>query len=101
MSTAPLSNREVLAEMGRRVQAYRLNQNLTQAAVAGRAGVSLRTLQNFERGKPGTLAALVAVLRALERLDALDSFLPEPGLSPLQLAKLKGHQRQRASARKG
>jgi hypothetical protein len=26
--------------------------------------------------------------------------LPEPGLSPLQLAKLQGHQRQRASRRR-
>ena len=40
-------------------------------------------------------------LRALDQLENLDALLPEPGLSPLQLAKLKGKTRQRASGSRG
>lgn len=101
MNIGLMSDKGVLAEMGRRVQVQRLNQNLTQAAVAEKAGVSRRALQKLEGGEPCTLSILVRVLRALSRLDALDAFLPEPGLSPLQLAKLKGRERKRASGGRG
>lgn len=43
------------------------------------------------------MATLLSVLRALGRLENLDAFLPDPGMSPIQLAKLKGRERQRAS----
>ena len=96
MKTETLSDSAALAEIGRRLQTHRLNLNLSQNAVAEKAGVSRRALQNMERGQSCTLALLGRTLRALGRLDALDSFLPEPGLSPMQLAKLKGRARQRA-----
>lgn len=97
MNIGVLNDKGLLAEMGRRVQIQRLNQNLTQTTVAEMAGVSRRAIQKLESGEPCTLSTLARVLRALGRLDALDSFLPEPGLSPLQLAKLKGRERKRAS----
>lgn len=92
-----MSNSAILSELGRRVQRERLNRNIAQADLAAKAGVSRRAVQHFEAGFGCTLGTLVRLLRALGRLDALDSFLPEPGLSPLQLAKLKGHPRQRSS----
>jgi hypothetical protein len=64
--------------------------------VAEKAGISRRALQKLESGQACTLTLLVRILRTLGRLDALDSFLPEPGLSPIQSAKLKGRQRKRA-----
>jgi transcriptional regulator with XRE-family HTH domain len=96
MKTETLSDNVVLGEIGRRLQIYRLNLNQSQADVAEKAGVSRRALQNLEGGQSCTLALLVRVLRAVGRLDALDAFLPEPGLSPIQLAKLRGHKRKRA-----
>lgn len=92
-----MSDQAALDELGRRVQIHRLNMNLTQAAVAEKAGVSRRALQKLESGESCTLLVLIRILRALGKLDALDAFLPEPGLSPLQLAKLKGRERKRAS----
>ena len=92
-----MSDAALLAELGRRVQRARLNRNMAQAVVATQAGISRRALQHFEAGTGCTLGTLIKVLRVLERLDALDAFLPEPGLSPLQLVKLQGHERQRAS----
>ena len=97
MNIGAMSDRAVLAEMGRRVQVYRLNLNLKQAVVADKAGVSRRVLQKLENGESCNLSTLIRILRALGKLDALDSFLPEPGPSPLQLAKLKGRERKRAS----
>ena len=97
MNIDAMSDTAVLAEIGRRMQVSRLNLNLSQVQVAGKAGVSRRALQNLEGGRACTLTLLVRVLRALEGLDALDAFLPEPGLSPIQLAKLKGRERQRAA----
>lgn len=100
MKTDAMSDTAVLVEIGWRLQVYRLNLNLSQADVAERAGVSRRTLQKIESGQSCALTLLIRILRALGRLDALDAFLPEPGLSPIQLAKLKGRERQRAGGRR-
>lgn len=90
------TNDEILAELGRRLERYRLQQNWTLADVAREAGVGLRTAARAEAGENPTLATMVKLLRALGRLEALDSFLPEPLVSPIQLAELSGKQRQRA-----
>lgn len=100
MNFEAMSDRAMLAEAGRRVQRERLNRNMAQVALARKAGVSRRALQNFEAGRACTLTLLIRVLRALEKLDALNAFLPEPGLSPVQLAKLKGRERRRAGGRR-
>ena len=50
----------------------------------------------LESGRVCTLSLLIRVLRAMDKLSQLDAFLPEPGLSPIQLAKLKGRERRRA-----
>jgi putative transcriptional regulator len=90
----------VLKEIGVRMRRERLNQNLTQETLAGRAGVSRRVILDLEKGKGCGLSSLIEILRALKKLDQLDAFLPDPGISPLQLAKLRGHERQRASGKR-
>ena len=96
MNFEAMTEKEVLEELGRRIQTQRLNENLAQMEVASKAGVSRRALQNLESGRGCTLSLLIRVLRAMGKLGQLEAFLPEPGLSPIQLAKLKGHERQRA-----
>jgi transcriptional regulator with XRE-family HTH domain len=91
-----MTSHEILLELGRRLQAYRLQQNRTLADVAESAGVGLRTAQRAEAGQNPTLDTLVRLLRALGRLDTLDAFLPVPLVSPIQLARLRGRARQRA-----
>ena len=49
------------------------------------------------RLKRRRLANFIRVLNALEALDSLDTFLPAPAISPIQLAKLQGKLRQKAS----
>ena len=87
----------ILAELGARVRRERLNQNRKMSTIAAHAGVSTLVLNRLENGKGCTLANLIRVLRALGRLEQLDLFLPEPEISPIQLAKLKGKVREKAS----
>ncbi len=100
MKFSSMNSHAVLEEIGVRTRRERLNQNLTQETLAQRAGVSRRVVLDLERGKGCGLSSLIEILRSLRKLDQLDAFLPDPGISPLQLAKLRGHVRQRASGRR-
>lgn len=84
------------SELGQRLQRARLNLNLTQLEVAQHAGVSRKIVMNAEAGK-ATLENLIAILMTLDLVDHLDIFLPEQPFSPIQLLKLRGKIRQRAS----
>lgn len=99
MDYVGMSDRAILREIGRRVRRRRLDKNLTQQALADRAGLSRKTVSDLEREAVVGLLTLIQVLRALGELDELEVFLPDQGPSPLQLAKLKGRVRQRASRR--
>lgn len=91
---------EALAEaLGERLKQARLNSDLTQTEVASLAGVSRKTVLNAEKGRV-QLEALIAILAALDLTSHLDNFLPEQPLSPIQLAKRQGRQRQRASGQR-
>ncbi len=84
--------------LGDRLKQARLNTNLTQVEVAERTGLSRKTIMNAEKGHV-QLEALVAIMSALELSDNLNALLPPQTISPLQLAKLQGKKRQRASGR--
>jgi putative transcriptional regulator len=85
-------------EIGERLKQARLNQDLTQSDVAGLAGVARKTVINAEKGN-AQLEIFIAIMMALDLTDQLDLFLPKQAISPLQLAKLQGKKRQRASGR--
>lgn len=89
----------VLAEVGARLERTRLERNLTQKQLAHEAGVSQATIERIEAGEPVKSNNLVRILRALGRLEALDQLVPEPLPNPVERRKLRGRQRQRASAR--
>ncbi|MGS4869460.1 helix-turn-helix domain-containing protein [Acinetobacter baumannii] len=90
-------NPSYIAEVvGLRLKRARLNRDMTQVEVADRAWVSKRTVLKAEKGDV-RMADLIAILQALEMLDEIDSFLPEPPLSPIELLKLRGKIRKRAS----
>ena len=93
-----MSDKAILREIGRRVKQRRLAKNLTQERLAKMAGVNRMTVVKLEQGKPSTLLTFVQVLHALGSLDGLENFLPDQGPSPLQVAKMKGKKRSRASS---
>lgn len=89
----------IAEELGNRLKQARLRANLTQSEVASRSGLSRRTILNAEKGKV-QLENLVAILVAMGMVEQLNMFLPVQEISPLQLARLKGQQRKRASRSK-
>jgi len=97
MNIYGMSDRAILREIGRRLKRKRLEKNVPQQKLAELAGLNRTTIGEAERGTPFGVLTLVQILRALNALEAIDSFLPDPGISPLQLAKMKGKERRRAS----
>ena len=97
MDFSAMNDKAILEELGVRIQRKRLALNISQLDLMRKAGVSRKVIQNIESGKSCTLKGLIRTMRALGLIGDLDFFLPESGPSPLQLAKLKGRNRQRAS----
>lgn len=100
VSISSSSPAAIAQELGDRLQQARLNADLTQAEVAERAGVSRRAVLNAEKGQ-AQLEVFIAILVALGLTAQLTNFLPVQEISPLQLAKLKGRRRKRASGKRG
>ena len=98
--TGLLTDDAVLAELGARLAARRLELQLTQAAVAEQAGIAKRTLERMEAGLTSQLATLVRVLRVLDAASGLDSLIPASTPRPMDLLKQQGKTRQRASGRR-
>jgi len=97
MNWKRMSDKAIVYELGNRVKRSRLLKNYSQQELADRAGVGKSTLQKLEYGSSVTIKTFVQVLRALKQLDALENFIPEPGISPIELQKLNGKKRIRAS----
>ncbi len=97
MSIYGMSDRAILKEIGRRLKRKRLEKNVSQQRLADLAGLNRTTVRDLEHGSPFGVLTLIQILRALGVLEELNSFLPDPGISPLQLAKMKGKERRRAS----
>jgi putative transcriptional regulator len=90
-----MSPKAIAEELGDRLRNARLNADLTQAEVASRAGLSRPTVVAAEQGR-----VQLENLVAMGMVNRLDAFLPVQEISPLQLAKLRGRERQRASRAK-
>ena len=95
-----MSDNAILREIGDRLKNKRLSRNFSQQRLAENSGLNRTTVRDIEKGSNSSLLTLIQVLRGLNSLEEFDSFLPEPGVSPLQLAKMKGKQRRRASRRR-
>lgn len=92
-----MSPAAMAAELGERLRQARLNQNITQEQVAEYVGVTRKAVLNAEKGR-ATLEVFVAIMAGLKLTGDLDLFLPVQLISPIQLAKLHGKRRVRASS---
>ena len=95
-----LTDEAILVELGERLAQRRLKLQLTQADLAEQAGVSKRTVERIEAGATTQLSTLIRILRVLQLLERLEDLIPASGPRPMDLLKLKGKERQRASRRK-
>jgi putative transcriptional regulator len=83
-----LTAHAIAGELGDRIKTARLNVNLTQKALAKKAGISLKAVTNGE----------IAILIALEMTEQLNYFIPKQQISPVQLIELQGKKRKRATS---
>ena len=99
--TKQATDKAVLAELGERLTRIRLERNLTQAQLAGEAGVAKSTVQRLESGAVATqLSGFLRVCRVLDLIERFDLLIAEPVPSPVAQLKLAGRKRQRASTAK-
>jgi transcriptional regulator with XRE-family HTH domain len=94
------SDEALLEELGRRLARQRVAMELTQADLAERAGISKRTVERVEAGESAQTATLISILRILDLLDRLYELFPAAGPRPMDLLKLKGKERRRASRKR-
>jgi Helix-turn-helix. len=82
---------EIALELGARLRAQRLMQNLQQSEVAARAGISERSLSNFERLGRGTFDCFIRIVFALGLVNSLsDLFESKPkSIKAMELASVK------------
>ena len=92
-----MSPAAMAAELGERLKQARLNQNITQSQLAEHVGITRKAVLNAEKGQV-SLEVFVAIMAGLNLTAELDLFLPVQLVSPLQLAKLQGKRRVRASS---
>lgn len=92
------TDREIQEALGQRLRALREARGLSQQEAAERADLARSTVHEAEAGKNPTLNTLVRLLRVYGRLGALDTFIPEPTISPMErLRERKAKQEGEAS----
>lgn len=92
-----MSDQAIVRELGLFLKETRFKKNLTQIALAEKAGIHRVTLNEFESGKRGSLKSFIQVLRALNELELLEVFKLKTVISPLVMAKMEAKKRKRAS----
>ena len=87
--------------IGQQVRRLRLQKNMTQGELASRVGISKSTISNLESGRGSTISTLASILNVLGQTAWLENLAPRVDVSPVQMVKLRGKQRQRASGNSG
>lgn len=95
-----VTDEAILSELGGRLAQRRLELQLTQERLAEQAGVSKRTVERIEAGATTQMSTMIRILRVLELLDCLEALVPVAGPRPMDLLKLKGKARKRASGKR-
>ena len=73
------SNQHIMAEIGSRFAAARINMDLSQSELANRSGVSLKTIGHLENGRKSVgLLNMIAIIRALNLIHEIEHFMPKP-----------------------
>lgn len=93
------SPHELQRELGEAVRRLRMNCGLTQAEVAAKAGVALRSLAVLERAGNSSLETFVRALSALQASDVIGKIAPQSQVSPLAMLRSEGNVRRRVRHR--
>lgn len=88
-------DKEVLAELGRRLAHIRKQFGYSQAKLAEEAGIGVATIRRIETGKASQIESWIKLMKSLRMTAHIDSLLPEKFNSPKTEALLKGKRRIR------
>ena len=86
-----LDDKALAKEIGRRIAFLRRSSSMKQEELSEKAGLSRNALSRLENGTGGgiRLESFLSVLRSLNALNRMSAVLPEPTLTPLQLAEIE------------
>ena len=95
------TDESALALLGKRLAAFRVRNNWTQAELAKISGVGKGTVERIERGESVQVVNLIKVLRACGYLDAFLALLPDDSPSPMQLLRMGSFKPRRRARNSG
>ena len=94
------SSATIAGALCKRLEEIRLGQNISQAELARRAGVSRSTMTRIADGQSISLDSFIRVMKALGLADHLARLLPDPEVRPVELVRHEGQHRRRASGKR-
>lgn len=94
-----IPDKDILNELGRRLQQLRKQRALSQDELAEAAGIGVATLRRIEDGSDSQLGSWIKLMKALQLLSAIDALLPEHFNSPMaEAAQLNYATRRKKSS---
>ena len=98
-----LSDPEICKRIAAKIKMIRLKQNMSQAELADKAGISVSSVKRIEDGEIKNFESLIRILRTLGELDVFVKLIEEQPLSPNEYYDLvnKTGKPQRKRASKG
>lgn len=98
-----LTDTELCNRIAAKIKTVRLKQDMSQAELADKSGVSISTIKRMEDGEVKNFESLIRVLRTLGKLDVFVPLVEEEQLSPNEYYKLdsKANKPKRKRASKG
>lgn len=90
------TSEQIEAALCKRLESIRLSRNITQAQLAGKAGVSPRTIGRLEKGQGVSVDTFIRIMMALGIQQNLEALLPDPIVRPIERVGIGGGERKRA-----
>lgn len=82
MDLTSITNDEIGSFLASRIRSERLRKGYSQAVMAEKSGIALRTYKRIELTGTGSIQNLVVILRTLERIRAIEVLFPAPITKP-------------------
>lgn len=82
MDLTSITNDKVCSFLASKIRSERLRQGYSQAIMAEKTGIPLRTYKRIESNGMGNIQNLIFILRALGRIEALKLLFPLPNIKP-------------------
>lgn len=95
-----MSDMAIVRLIGKELQRSRVEKNITQEELGQAAGIDRSFLSQVENGRPSSILTVIQILRALQRLELLVTFIQQPVISPMMVAKMEKEKRIRATRKK-